>query len=105
MKPAAERLSAALEKTPIHAPRCTVVSNVTAHAHEAGALGTIERSIRHRLVEQLTSPVRWAESCVWLSKHHAGAEFHEPAPGKTLAGLMRRIDKAIKVNNHDEPGE
>ena len=32
-----------------------------------------------------------------------GAALHELAPGKTLAGLMRRIDKAAKVTNHDEP--
>lgn len=105
MKPAAERLGAALAKTAITAPRCTVVSNVTALPHAAEGLGTIEQSIRTRLVEQLTSPVRWAESCVWLGKNFAGAEMHEPAPGKTLAGLMRRIDRNIKVQNHDEPGE
>jgi|MGYP002780937612 [acyl-carrier-protein] S-malonyltransferase len=104
MQPAADRLRAALEKTPVRAPRCPVISNVTAqpHAPDAG-------SIRQRLVEQLTSPVRWAQSCAALGAAHAlagspsrGAEFHELAPGKTLAGLMRRIDKNVKVTTHDD---
>jgi [acyl-carrier-protein] S-malonyltransferase len=105
MAPAAERLSAALAKTPIKPPRCPVISNVTAKPHAAES-GTIEDAIRRRLVDQLTSPVRWADSCVTLgslASSHAGAEFHELAPGKTLAGLMRRIDKNLKVTSHDEP--
>jgi hypothetical protein len=32
----------------------------------------------------------------------AAAEYHELAPGKTLAGLMRRIDRNVKVETHDE---
>lgn len=110
MASAAERLAAALAKTPIMPPRCPVISNVTAkpHAPESGtpASATIEDTIRRRLVDQLTSPVRWADSCVTLgslASSHAGTEFHELAPGKTLAGLMRRIDKNMKVISHDEP--
>lgn len=105
MAPAAERLAAALTKTPIKTPRCPVISNVTAKPHAAES-GTIEDAIRRRLVDQLTSPVRWADSCVTLgslASAHAGPEFHELAPGKTLAGLMRRIDKNLKVTSHDEP--
>jgi [acyl-carrier-protein] S-malonyltransferase len=100
MKPAADRLEAALAKTTIHPPRCPVLSNVT------GAPHTPDR-IRSLLVEQLTSPVRWAECVQHLVRTGAQAggavEFHELAPGKTLAGLMRRIDKSVKVTNHDEP--
>jgi hypothetical protein len=29
--------------------------------------------------------------------------MHELAPGKVLSGLMRRIDRALKVESHDEP--
>lgn len=99
MQPAADRLSAALAKTPIKAPRCTVVSNVTGLPHEPSV-----DLIRRRLVEQLTSPVRWSQSCQWMAANVKG-EYHEVAPGKTLAGLMRRIDKTIKVQAHDTPGE
>ena len=101
MQPAADRLSQAQAKAAIRVPRAPVISNVTARAHES------EASIRTRLVDQLTSPVRWSQSCQWLGSTMVGAnvkaEFHELAPGKTLAGLFRRIDKGVKVEAHDEP--
>jgi [acyl-carrier-protein] S-malonyltransferase len=121
MASAAEKLGAALSKTTIHAPRCPVIANVTARpygdgsggAAVAGSGGTISPDlIRRRLAEQLTSPVRWAQSCQWLSNNATSLwkepaavplEYHELAPGKTLMGLMRRIDKGIKVVTHDEP--
>lgn len=103
MRPAADRLAAALAKTTIREPRCPVMSNVTGVPHEAGKDSTMGDSIRRRLVEQLTSPVRWAENCRWLGERHASANYHELSPGKTLAGLMRRIDRNVKVETHDEP--
>lgn len=97
MAPAAERLASALRSTTIHAPRCQVMSNVSAAPHTPQA-----DSIRAGLVAQLTSPVRWAQCCGWLATNAAG-DYCEVAPGKTLAGLMRRINKEIKVVNHDTP--
>jgi len=107
MAPAAERLRAALAKTVMKPARCPVMSNVSHLPHQADA-----EAIRAGLVGQLTSPVRWAESCAWLARESgpggelrqgAEVEFHELAPGKTLAGLYRRIDKGVKVVTHDEP--
>lgn len=97
MQPAAEKLRAALASVRVVGPRCIVVSNVTGTAHGADPDG-----IRRLLVEQLTSPVRWEQGCRWLLTQVPG-ELHELAPGKTLSGLMRRIDKAAKVNTHDTP--
>lgn len=104
MEPAAARLAAALANTPMTPPACPVASNVTGRVHETDPDGgrTIEEMIRLRLVEQLTMPVRWDEGCRWLAANVRGA-WHELAPGRTLMGLMRRIDKAIKVETHDEP--
>ncbi len=98
MKPAAEQLAEALAATKINTPSCTVMSNVTAQAHDSDP-----DSIRQRLVDQLTSPVRWAACCEYLVEHNADAEFHELAPGKTLGGMMRRINKGTKVQAHNEP--
>jgi [acyl-carrier-protein] S-malonyltransferase len=101
MAQAAERLGEALERTPFRTPRCQVISNVTAQPHGADASG-----IRHLLVQQLTNPVRWAQSCAYLATTVPPgplADYIEVAPGKTLMGLMRRIDKNIKVASNDTP--
>lgn len=97
MAPAADRLRAALDRASIATPRCPVISNVTAKPHDPNPA-----SIRAKLVEQLTRPVLWSDSCAWLASS-LGGDFHEMAPGKTLAGLMRRIDRNVKVTSHDEP--
>ena len=113
MAPAAERLGAALAGTNIRPPRCPVISNVTAQPHTMSTASSVGGKIRELLVQQLTHPVRWAQSCNLLTQQHpalaVGApggsetEYLELAPGKTLAGLMRRIDKTIKVTTNDTP--
>ncbi|MCB9837901.1 MAG: ACP S-malonyltransferase [Phycisphaeraceae bacterium] len=107
MAPAAERLAEALSRTEIRPPRSIVCSNVTGagHGQDEDSGATVEEMIRRRLVEQLTRPVRWADNCLWLAGQAGGADWHEMAPGKTLMGLMRRIDRGVKVVQHDEPGE
>ena len=101
MQPAAERLASALEEVEINAPRCPVLSNVTGEPHPMEG-DDFSQGIKQSLVAQLTSPVRWDACCQWLASHVEGA-YHEMAPGKVLSGLMRRIERSIKVTNHDEP--
>lgn len=97
MAPAAEGLAKVLESVDLRAPSVPVWSNVTAQPHSSES-----SVIRANLVAQLTSPVRWAESC--RNFPAAGTlEFHESAPGTVLRGLMRRIDRERKVTSHDEP--
>lgn len=98
MQPAADRLAQALANTPIATPRCPVMSNVTGLPHDPDP-----DAIRARLVAQLTSPVRWSADCEWLAQAHPDADWHELAPGKSLTGMMRRINKSIKVTTHDIP--
>ncbi len=98
MAPAAERLAEALAATQINAPSCTVMSNVTAEPHTSDP-----DDIRQRLVDQLTSPVRWSACCEHLVRNFGDASFHELAPGKTLAGMMRRISRETPVASHNEP--
>ena len=97
MAPAADRLAQRLAQTAVGSPGTLVLSNVTGSAHEADP-----ESIRGRLVEQLTRPVLWSQCCTWLAANASG-EFRELAPGKVLAGLMKRIDRTRKVTSHDEP--
>jgi [acyl-carrier-protein] S-malonyltransferase len=99
MQPAADRLADALSRTEIKPPKCPVYANVTGDVHDDEP-----DTIRRRLVEQLTSPVKWSQSCAAKADTYAGkAEFHELAPRNTLAGLYRRISKDVKVHTHDEP--
>lgn len=98
MKPAADRLAAALNEVAWNKPAVPVISNVTAQPHDSHTID----SIKKRLVEQLTRPVRWEQSMAWAVAHLPG-RYLELAPNKVLSGLMRRIDRAVKVENHAEP--
>jgi [acyl-carrier-protein] S-malonyltransferase len=98
MQPAADLLAEALDKAEWSLPGVPVMSNVTAEPHE----NDIE-SIKRRLVEQLTNPVRWSQSMEHVLAAHADARLVELAPGKVLAGLMRRINRKAKVENFAKP--
>jgi [acyl-carrier-protein] S-malonyltransferase len=97
MQPAADQLAAALEKVDWQTPSVPVLSNVTGQPHEADIA-----TIKQRLVEQLTNPVRWSDDMQWAIANLQG-RFVELPPGKVLAGLMRRIDRKAKVTNFAEP--
>jgi len=80
---ATEGLSEALAALDIRPPSCPVILNVTAEAT------TDPEEIRRRLVEQLTAPVRWAQSLATMQE--AGASrFVEVGAGKVLTGLVKR---------------
>ncbi len=97
MQPAADRLATALDEVAWQLPTVPVLSNVTGQPHEAST-----DSIKQRLVDQLTSPVRWSESMSWALANLSG-EYVEMAPGKVLSGLMRRVDRKTKVTHHANP--
>ena len=97
MAPAAERLRRGLEQVQWQEPRFPVLSNVTGEPHD----GKID-SIKQRLVEQLTSPVRWCQTMQWISEHCPGRCI-ELAPNKVLTGLMRRINRKRRVEVFAEP--
>ena len=98
MKPAADRLAEALEQVDWRTPAVPVMSNVTGEPHDAADVDSIKR----RLVEQLTSPVRWSDCMAWAIGNIPGL-FVETAPGKVLAGLMKRIDRSRKVQSCPKP--
>ena len=89
MKPAAEVMAAALEKTDINSSDVPLVANVSA------SVGNGDPSeIRNSLVEQVTSLVRWRETILWLSKQNISSVV-EIGAGKILSGLNKRIDKQL----------
>ena len=91
MRPAAEKLKDALLQTHFSKPLCPVWQNVSAQPATDG------EAIRAGLVAQLTAPVLWQASFLDMVDSFPGATFLEPAPGKVLAGLARKIDSEIKV--------
>jgi [acyl-carrier-protein] S-malonyltransferase len=97
MAGAQPKLSAELERVVVSAPQVMVISNVTARPHET------PETIRARLVEQVTSSVRWEESMRYLLKQGFN-RFIELGPGSALSGFMKRIDKnAATFNVADVP--
>ena len=59
--------------------------------------------IKRLLVEQIESRVRWRESIKFMIENGTD-QFIEIGPGKVLSGLVKRIDRNIKVNaiNNEE---
>lgn len=98
MQPAADRMAEVLAEADFSRPAVPVWSNVTGERHDPDDL----ELLRRRLVEQIVSPVRWAQSCASLAAATT-MKVHELAPGSVLRGLMRRIDRSVKVLSHDEP--
>lgn len=95
MQPAKDELAEAIENMHFSAPKCPVFQNVDAKAH------TNPEEIKANLIAQLTSSVRWTESVQNMIA--AGAdEFIECGPGKTLRGMIGRIDKTVKAHGVNE---
>ena len=92
MKPAAEKLSAELDKVKIKNADFPIVSNFT------GKLETSADEIKKNLVAQADHPVKWID-CVKSMREFGAETFVECGPGKTLCGFNRRIDKQIKSLN------
>ncbi|OJX29979.1 MAG: [acyl-carrier-protein] S-malonyltransferase [Burkholderiales bacterium 68-12] len=88
MKPAAEKLRAALAATPLAAPQIPVLNNIdVAVQQDADA-------IRDALYRQAFGPVRWVE-CVQALKARGITHIVECGPGKVLAGMTKRIDAEL----------
>lgn len=92
MASAQPKLQAALAGIQLVAPKVPVISNVTAQPH----LGP--DTILTRLVEQVTSSVRWEESVRYLLAQ-GYTRFIELGPGTALTGFLKRIDKTAQVLN------
>jgi [acyl-carrier-protein] S-malonyltransferase len=84
MKPAADKLLAAMSGMEFKVPVIPVIHNADVASH--GEPGAIKDALAH----QLFSPVRWVES---MQSFAAGGvtRIAECGPGKVLAGLNKRI--------------
>ncbi|MEK9671000.1 MAG: ACP S-malonyltransferase [Rhodospirillaceae bacterium] len=98
MQPAADAMEKALGEVQINAPAVPVMANVTAAPVEDTG------EIKRLLVEQVTGMVRWRE-CVGQLKAQGVETLVEVGSGKVLAGLARRIDREMNVQNVGTPGD
>ncbi|HET9383493.1 MAG TPA: ACP S-malonyltransferase [Streptomyces sp.] len=97
MAPAADVLATALKETTTAPRHLPVVANVDARPYD-GDSGWTELGVL-----QLTSPVLWEESVRTLTGALGCARLVELGPGRTLAGLIRRIVPDVEVVSVDGP--
>ena len=88
LKPAAEKLQAALAKLTLNTPTVPVVNNVDVLVQNDVA------AIKDALVRQAWHPVRWVECAQYIADQGV-TDMVECGPGKVLAGLAKRIDARL----------
>lgn len=92
MKDAAADLENALNSTPLTAPGCIFIPNVTASPESNAA------TIKNLLAKQLMSPVKWSQTM--LNAGDFGISmFLEIGPGSVLKGLARKTNKSLVVES------
>ena len=98
MKPAAEKLAESLKSVVIKQPQIRVIHNADVAAYDDAD------RIKDALVRQLYSPVRWTETVNALVSDGI-TESAECGPGKVLAGLAKRINKAAACSALTDAGQ
>lgn len=92
MEPARQELETAIAQTSFSNARVPVYQNVDARPHINA------EEIKKNLIAQLTSPVRWTQTVRNMIADGAD-EFIEVGPGNVLQGLIRKIDRSVKVHS------
>ena len=80
-----------ITKLNFNEPKNILISNVT------GKEISNSNELKELLVKQIENSVRWRES-VLLMIEKGVTEFIEIGPGKVLSGLIKRIDRKVKVS-------
>jgi [acyl-carrier-protein] S-malonyltransferase len=95
MEPAQKRLEPDLRAVKFHALKFPVITNVDAESETSGD------EARESLIRQVTMPVRWLDSIHDMLEQGVDI-FVEVGPGKVLTGLMRQIDRSVRVFNVED---
>jgi [acyl-carrier-protein] S-malonyltransferase len=96
MSPVQPRLAAVLGAFQMRQPHAPVIANATAEPNSDPA------GIVPLLLRQVTSPVRWVETVRRMAADGVDTVI-ELGPGKVLVGLIRRIDKGLRVYSVEDP--
>lgn len=93
MAAAAAKFAVILEQTIFNEAEIPVISNV--EPNDATTSGQV---LRDRLVQQMTSPVRWREICLYLAEQ-GFEQAIEVGSGKVLTGLVKRNAPSLALVN------
>ena len=91
MKNATDEMKNLIIETEFNDPIVNIISNVTANPLIKS------NDIKKFLIEQIENPVRWRESINYMIRSGIN-RFIEMGPGKVLSGLVKRIDRNVKLN-------
>ncbi len=94
MREVSEKLKELLNSITLSPPQCPVFSNVTGEAYDF-------ENMLNLISKQVMSPVLW-EKTIRNMMDKGIDTFVELGPGKTLCGMIRRIDRSAKTFNIED---
>ena len=91
MSKATDIMKKEIEKLEFKDFQNSLISNVTANEIKDKSM------LKDLLVRQIESRVRWRESVLYMINNGVN-QFIEIGPGKVLSGLIKRIDRNVKIS-------
>ena len=91
MNNATQIMKEEIEKKNFQDSKKILISNVTANEISN------KEELKRLLIEQIEKRVRWRESVINMINHGVN-HFIEIGPGKVLSGLVKRINKNVKID-------
>ena len=91
MNQATNTMKIEIEKTNFNNANTTLISNVTADEISD------KEKLKDLLIQQIENRVRWRESVINMINKGVN-HFIEIGPGKVLSGLVKRINKDVKID-------
>ncbi len=92
MSKATEVMTKELQKIDFKQSKNILISNVT-----AAEISNI-KDLKNLLINQIEKKVRWRESILYMINKGVN-QFIEIGPGKVLSGLVKRINKDVKISS------
>ncbi|MFC1871643.1 ACP S-malonyltransferase [Chloroflexota bacterium] len=92
MQPAVDGMSQAIDALTFGDPQVPIIGNTAAEPLTTG------EQVKAELLRQLCNCVQWQRSIEYMVAHGV-ATFIEIGPGKVLTGLVKRINKGVKLVN------
>ena len=91
MSKATKIMKEEIQKIEFQESKNILISNVTADEVSK------KDELKKLLIDQIENRVRWRESVIKMIDNGVN-HFIEIGPGKVLSGLVKRIDKSVKIN-------